>query len=186
MCPQGSNHDNAVIISGSELSTLLDAALLLACVALERSNDNLCAGKRWLRSFQQQVSGQISGLWLTAALVHVNAVEWLFPPAVSNWVVRNGVCERLEAEGVRDAAEMHRVVSSVQPVEPSTPGASMPASPALAESPAVGVRVAGLVLPEPVFVGQEPMQPGTPSPREPIAALLEPIELHSLDELMGW
>lgn len=206
VCPQTSSHDRASVLSAEDLDGLIDAALFLACVVLHMCDNNLREARRWLRAWEQRVSGQIRVQFLTRQQVAVSSVSWLFIPAVSDWVVLNGVVESLTSATVAEVAEMVSAVRNVLPVlAPPTPvqgatpvPARMVVSPIMfsspESSPAVGRMVAQRVMvPEPVFVhgvdtpfspALAPLaypEPGTPSPR----ALLAPVELADFDELMG-
>lgn len=177
VCPQTSGYDKAVLVSASEFDTLIDAALLLACMALYDSENNLHAARRWLQSFQQQLLGMLGGGWMARSRVPVSSAQWFLSAAESAWLVQHGVCERLEADAVADATEMHRLVSMVPPPTPATPNqeATVPVCRRLFASQAMTHVV---LAPEFVHGVDTPFSPG-------MASLLKPINLDSMDELLG-
>jgi hypothetical protein len=182
---------------------MLDAAMMLTSYALHRTNNNVQQAREWLmNNFYEQTLAAINipNGWITSSLVPVDRVNWQFSAAMSEWFVSHGVCESLTTEAIAEATEMHTAVSdAIPPPAPGTP-VQAPPSPVL-DSPTMSTptivspgRVMPL-LPAPAFVASPASpntlppgapwldypEPGTPSPR----ALLAPVRLISLDELMG-
>jgi hypothetical protein len=199
VCPQSSSHDQGTMIDGSSLDVMMDAAMMLACVALHLSGNNLRNAKRWLQTnFISQVGSMIAQQFDSMSLVPVDVVQWFFSAAVSNWLVSNGVVERLTSSAVAEAAEMHAAIRNVIPVvAPSTPLRSPP-SPVLG-SPSMSTAE----LDSPRAVMPRPLPPATlispsspnmvntgamvpwlmyPEPHTPsLGALLYPMELPTLE-----
>jgi hypothetical protein len=190
------------MIDGSSLETMVDAAIMLACVALHLSGNNLRNAKQWLQNdFRSQVESMIVQQFDALSLVPVNVVHWLFTAGISTWLVANGVVERLTSSAVAEAAEMHAAIFNVVPVvAPSTPLPS-------AESPVLGSPDMSIdkvespsavipLLPAPALRGSpispnvtntDPMvpwlvyeEPRTPSP----SGLLRPMEPPTLYQVM--
>jgi hypothetical protein len=191
------------MIDGSSLEIMVDAAIMLACVALHLSANNLRNAKQWLQTdFKSQVESMIVQQFDTMSMVPVDVVNWLFSSAVSTWLVSNGVVERLTSSAVAEAAEMHAAIFNAMPVaRPSTPLRSAPSpvlgSPVMLTDKVESPRAVMPLHPVPAQIPVTPISPNManqpmvpwlvyPEPRTPSpSGLLRPIELPTLDEVMG-
>lgn len=137
LCRQTGTTDKAILVDGSCMDILMDAATMLADVAMFKFGNNMSSARCWLLvQFGNNIIKQTSTSLDSISLVPVNMVEWCFSEGVSGHLCVNGITEKLTDEATRDATQMYTWVKHIN-------AAYSPGSPAVprVNSPTLGLEL---------------------------------------------
>ena len=133
LCHQTGTTDNAILVDGTCMDILMDAATMLADVAMFKFGNNMFSARRWLLvEFGNNIMTQTSVSLELKSLVPFNMVQWCFNETTSGHLCNHGITEKLSDEATRDAAHMYASLKRINAAySPRSPPAIRVISPTL-------------------------------------------------------
>lgn len=133
LCRQTGTTDNAILVDGTCMDTLMDTATMLADVAMFKFGNNMSSARRWLLvEFGNNIIAQTKIQLDSNSLVPFNMVKWCFNEGVSVHLCVNGITEKLSDEATSDAMQMYTWVKDINAsYSPESPPGTRVNSPTL-------------------------------------------------------